>query len=56
MTEIVWIFEERTYGELLHLGAFYSLVRFVSHGLEYEEWLSNDDFEIREEHTVEHEE
>lgn len=48
MIEWVWIFEERNYGQLLHYGAFYSKVRYLSGGLEIEEWLSNDDFEVRE--------
>lgn len=55
MIEYVWIFSERNYGELLHYGAFCSFVRYESGGLQIEEWLNNDDFEIRQEHAIEYE-
>lgn len=53
--EYVWIFEERVYGVLLNYGAAVSLVRYESNGLEYEEWLDNDDFEFRSERAFEYE-
>jgi hypothetical protein len=55
MIELVWIFEERTYGQLMHYGATHSLVRYESGGLDIEEWLENDEFELRSERAFEYE-
>lgn len=45
--EIVWLTEERTYGELLSLGAHYSMVRYTRGGIDYEVLVSNDEFDIK---------
>ncbi len=54
-TEWVWIYDERLYGELVHYGATYSLVRYEKMGHVWEEWLENDDFELRSERAFEYE-
>lgn len=44
---VVWLPEWRTYGELVGpMGAFFSTVKFVSAGTEYELLLDNDEFEF----------
>jgi hypothetical protein len=53
--EYVWIFSERTYGQLLRYGATHSLVRYIDEEIEIEEWLENDDFEFRSERAFEYE-
>jgi hypothetical protein len=44
--EIVWLSEERTYGLLVNLGAFYSTVHYRRGGMEYEILVENTDMEI----------
>lgn len=46
--EIVWLEEERTYAELLSLGAFFSTVRYTREGIDYEVLVSNDEFDYIE--------
>ena len=41
---LIWIIDERIYGELVTMGAYYSTVRYVRDGLEYEVDLENDEF------------
>lgn len=55
MIELVWILEERVYGVLLSYGATHSLVKYESGGLDIEEWLENDEFELRSERAIEYE-
>ena len=53
--EYVWIHHVKNYGVLVHYGAEYSLIRYDQDGLEIEEWLENDDFELRSERAFEYE-
>jgi hypothetical protein len=46
--EIVWLHEERTFAELINLGAFYSTVRFTRGGIDWEIQVGNDEFEYYE--------
>lgn len=50
--EYVWIIEERTYGILLHHGAYYSMVRYTRGGIDYEVLIENDEFELWEDHAI----
>lgn len=48
MPEYVWLTEERTFAELLNLGAHASLVRYTREGHDFEVYVDNDEFEYRE--------
>lgn len=43
---IVWLIEERTFGYLVYEGAYYSRIRYVWGGIEYDTLVENDEFEI----------
>ena len=43
--ELVWLEDERVYAELIHLGAFFSKVRYTVEGIDYEVLVSNDEVE-----------
>jgi len=47
-TEIVWLTEERTFAELIRMGAYFSTVRYTRGGIDYEVLIDNDEFEYRE--------
>lgn len=53
--EIVWLFEERMYGVLVTLGAFYSTVRYTREGIDYEVQIANDEFEFWESYAIDYE-
>lgn len=54
---LVWLTEERTFGELVSMGAFYSRVRYFKEGIDYEVYIENDEFEeIWEDDGFDHEE
>lgn len=55
MRDIIWMIDERVYGEILVHGAFVSFVRYTSKGMDYEVWVENDDFEVWKEHDYEQE-
>lgn len=44
---IVWLIEERCWGEMFQYGAFYSLIEYECDGEKILEWVSNDDWEDR---------
>lgn len=44
-TEYVWLSEDGVYAEVISLGAYASVVRYVLGGVEYEVVVSNDEFE-----------
>ena len=52
-SEVIWLTEERTFGVLVQMGAFYSLVRYTKYGNDYEVLIDNDEFESWEEDSVE---
>jgi hypothetical protein len=45
----VYIIEKGVWGDLLSYGAYYSLVRYSLGGIEFTEYLENDEFNEREE-------
>lgn len=45
---VVWLDVEQVYGELIRLGAFFSTVKYVKGGIEYEVLMENDDFTLLE--------
>ena len=49
---IVYLFDERVYGELLFFGAYTSKVRYKLGGFLYESIVFNEDFEIVEEIVI----
>lgn len=53
-TIVVFLHEERVYGELDSLGAYASKVRYTVNGQEYEELIDNADFTIIEEFVIVH--
>jgi hypothetical protein len=50
---IVYIPDEKVYGEAVSLGTYASKVHFVKDGFEYELVLLNEDFEIIEQVNIE---
>ena len=53
--EVVWLFEERTFGFLIYRGAYYSLIKYAWKGIDYEVEVANDDYEFWQEHAIEYE-
>lgn len=51
---IVYIFDEKTYGNVEKLGAFASVVKYTKDEVEVEELLDNEDFVIVDEIVFEH--
>lgn len=46
---VVWLTEERCFGVIVGpLDAFYTLINWVKGGLEHEEFVENNEFEILE--------
>lgn len=41
---VVWLTEERTFAELINLGAYYSMVRYTRFGHDLEVLVPNDEF------------
>lgn len=50
--EIVWLTEERRYGELLARGAYFSIVTYTLGGIDYEVLVENDEYVFREDHAI----
>lgn len=46
--EYVWLTDERTYAELVSLGAYVSRVRYTRGGIDFEVLIDNDEFEYKE--------
>jgi len=46
--ELIWLTEERCFGYLLEMGAYYSRVIFKRDGMEYDTYIENDEYEIWE--------
>ena len=49
---IVYLFDEKAFGELLTFGAYTSKVRYKLGGFQYESVVFNEDFEIVEEIVI----
>lgn len=50
---IVYIPDERVYGEALSIGAYASKIKYTKDGFEYNLVLLNEDFEIIEQVNIE---
>jgi len=50
---IIYIPDEKVYGEVLFFGTYASKVHFVKDGFEYETILLNEDFDILEQINIE---
>jgi len=50
---IVYIPDEKVYGEIVSLGTYASKVHYVKDGFEYESIFLNEDFEIVEQVNIE---
>ena len=50
---IVYIADEKVYGEVLSLGTYASRVHFVKDGFEHDLYLLNEDFVIVEQVNIE---
>lgn len=47
--DVVWLIEERTFGRIVGgLGAYFTLIRFNSAGMEFEILMENDEFILME--------
>lgn len=53
--EIVWLHEQRTFGVLVSMGAYYSVVKYTREGIDYEIDVANDDWEFYERHIHDYE-
>lgn len=51
---VVYIYDEKTYGTVDKLGAFASVVKYNKDGIDYEELLENSDFAIVDEIVFHH--
>jgi hypothetical protein len=52
---IVWVPDERVYGHVVGgLGAYYTTIRYVSGGNEFEVLMENDEFELMEDGLIEY--
>ena len=52
---LVWIPEERTYGFIEGpLGAYYTKIRYIKGGIEFEVLMENDEFELMEDGLIEY--
>lgn len=48
-SRIVWVIDEHVFGEMVGgMGAFYTNVKYVKNGLEYEVLMENDEFTLLE--------
>lgn len=46
---VVWLDAEQVYGEVVGgVGAYFTTIRFVKDGFEYEVLMENDEFELME--------
>lgn len=41
---LVWLIEERTVGEIVVIGAYFSQIKFFVDGVEHLEFVENQDF------------
>lgn len=45
----VWVVEEHVFGEIVNgLGAYYTTIKYVKGGIEYEVLMENDEFTLLE--------
>jgi len=51
---IVFLHDERIYGEIQSLGAFASMVHYEKDGIEYEVMVENSDFTIVDSFVIHH--
>lgn len=52
---LVWLPEEKVYGFIVGgLGAFYTNIRYVKGGNEFEVLMENDEFELMEDGLIEY--
>jgi len=54
--EYVWLTDERTFAELVRLGAHFSTVRYTREGIDYEVIVSNDEFDYWEDDASDYDE
>ncbi len=52
---IVWLTEYRTFGWLLQQGAFFSTIVYSVDGIDYEEQIENDEYELWEDYGTDYE-
>jgi hypothetical protein len=50
---IVYLVDEKVYGEVLSLGAYASRVHFIKDGFEHDVYVMNEDFIIVEQVNIE---
>lgn len=50
---IVYLPDEKVYGEVISLGTYASKIHYVKDGFEYESIILNEDFEILEQINIE---
>jgi hypothetical protein len=53
-TIIVFLHEERVYGQIENLGLYASIVKFTKDEHEYEELIENEEFTIMDEILISH--
>lgn len=50
---VVYLYDEKVYGEIVSEGIYASLVHYIKDGFEYKVTLLNEDFEIVEQVNIE---
>ena len=50
---IVYLPDEKVYGEIISLGTYASKIHYIKDGFEYESIILNEDFEILEQINIE---
>lgn len=54
---LVWLTYERCFGSLVgRVGAYYTTIAYTKNGIDYEEDIENDEFELVEEELVDYDE
>lgn len=52
---VVWLTEYRTFGWLLKVGAYFSTIVYTVEGIDYEEEIENNEYELWENHAIDYE-
>jgi hypothetical protein len=52
--QIVWIYEESVYGNIISEGVYASLIRYQKDGIDHQVYLENDEFIVMDEIGFEH--
>jgi hypothetical protein len=46
MGNVVWLTEERCFGRLIEMGAYFSRIQYILGGVEFDVYVENDEWEF----------